>query len=145
MRVFALVLNLFYGFLLNSLVGREGSLVPWKLDHVLIHLDISLGIQAASIARIFQGTCRLIAVLVHDLSCRVLSALGCCGRQGNFNCISGFRARSVDGPCGQFKYRMRTKARGNAPRADAALYFSDSIFAVQVDEVDGEAHEECVH
>jgi len=53
--VFALVLNLFYGFLLNTLMGREGGLVPWKFDHVLFHLDASLGIQAAAIAGPLQG------------------------------------------------------------------------------------------
>jgi hypothetical protein len=48
--VFALILNLFYGALLNTLMGREGSIFPWKYDHVLFHMDVALGIQAASIA-----------------------------------------------------------------------------------------------
>ena len=53
--VFALVFNLFYGVLLNIFMSREGSIFPWKFDHVLFRLDASLGIQAASIARPLQG------------------------------------------------------------------------------------------
>ncbi|HKN22563.1 MAG TPA: phosphatase PAP2 family protein [Terracidiphilus sp.] len=53
--VFALVLNLFYGVLLNIFMGREGAVFPWKFDHVLFRLDAALGIQAASIARPLQG------------------------------------------------------------------------------------------
>lgn len=53
--VFALVLNLFYGVFLNIFMGREGSIFPWKFDHVLFRLDASLGIQAACIARPLQG------------------------------------------------------------------------------------------
>jgi hypothetical protein len=53
--VFALVLNLFYGVFLNICMSREGSIFPWKFDHVLFRLDACLGIQAASIARPLQG------------------------------------------------------------------------------------------
>ncbi|HTW77982.1 MAG TPA: phosphatase PAP2 family protein [Terracidiphilus sp.] len=57
--VLALVLNLFYGFLLTTFMTGEGSLLPWKYDHILYHLDQSLGIHAASIARPLQGAWRL--------------------------------------------------------------------------------------
>jgi len=57
--VFALVLNLFYGVLLNLLMGREGSLFPWKYDRLLFRIDASLGIQAAWIARPLQGFLRI--------------------------------------------------------------------------------------
>jgi len=55
----ALVLNLFYGFLLSTLMGREGGLVPWKFDHVLYHMDASLGVQTAAIAGPLQGFWRI--------------------------------------------------------------------------------------
>jgi hypothetical protein len=53
--VFALVLNLFYGVFLNIFMSREGSIFPWKFDHILFHLDASLGIPAAAIARPLEG------------------------------------------------------------------------------------------
>ncbi|MGA7339120.1 MAG: phosphatase PAP2 family protein [Terracidiphilus sp.] len=52
--VFALVLNLFYGFLLTVFMEREGSLFPWKFDHVLFRMDESLGLQAVWLARPLQ-------------------------------------------------------------------------------------------
>jgi len=65
--VFALVLNLFYGFLLNTLMGREGSLFPWKFDYVLFHMDASLGIPSSLIARPLQGFMRTPLVIVYQL------------------------------------------------------------------------------
>jgi hypothetical protein len=59
MLVFALVLNLFYGFLLTVFMQREGSLFPWKFDYILFHMDQALGIQAAWIARPLQGFLRI--------------------------------------------------------------------------------------
>jgi hypothetical protein len=53
--VFALVLNLFYGVLFTILMDREGSFFPWKFDHVLFHMDESLGLQTAVIAGRLQG------------------------------------------------------------------------------------------
>jgi PAP2 superfamily len=64
--VFALVLNLFYGVLLNIFMGREGSAFPWKYDHVLFRLDTSLGIPAASIARHLQGPLRVPLWVVYQ-------------------------------------------------------------------------------
>src|ERR1700759_2472169 len=49
--VVALVVNLFYGWLLSFVMGRENGLVPWKYDYVLVNLDESLGMHAATIAR----------------------------------------------------------------------------------------------
>src|SRR5437660_11446619 len=37
--VIALVINLFYRWLLSTLMGRENSLVPLKYDYVLLNLD----------------------------------------------------------------------------------------------------------
>ena len=64
--VFALVLNLFYGVLLNLFMGREGAIFPWKFDHVLLRLDASLGIQAACIARPLQGFLHIPLWLVYQ-------------------------------------------------------------------------------
>jgi hypothetical protein len=52
--VVALVVNLFYGWLLTSVMGRENGLVPWKYDYVLANLDRSLGVPTAGIAQALQ-------------------------------------------------------------------------------------------
>ena len=65
--VFALVLNLFYGFLLTTLMSGEGSLFPWKFDHILFYVDQSLGIQSAAIARPLQGFMRVPLWIVYQL------------------------------------------------------------------------------
>jgi hypothetical protein len=53
--VFALVLNLFYGFLLTVFMKAEGSLFPWKFDQVLFRIDAAFGIQAVTLARPLQA------------------------------------------------------------------------------------------
>lgn len=50
----ALVLNLFYGWLLSFVMGRENGLVPWKYDYVLASLDQSLGFPTTGIAEELQ-------------------------------------------------------------------------------------------
>jgi hypothetical protein len=68
--VFALVLNLFYGFLLTVTMQREGSLFPWKFDFVLFRVDQALGLQAAAIARplqsAFEGALRIPLYVVYQ-------------------------------------------------------------------------------
>jgi hypothetical protein len=64
--VFALVLNLFYGFLLTVFMQKEGSLFPWKFDYVLFRMDASLGLQAAAIARPLQGALRVPLYIVYQ-------------------------------------------------------------------------------
>ena len=64
--VVALVMNLFYGFLLTRFMTGEGSLLPWKYDHILYHLDQSLGIYAASIARPLQGVWRVPLMIAYQ-------------------------------------------------------------------------------
>ncbi len=64
--VFALVLNLFYGFLLTVFMEREGSLFPWKFDYVLFRMDASLGLQAAVLARPLQGALRVPLYIVYQ-------------------------------------------------------------------------------
>jgi hypothetical protein len=65
--VIALVVNLFYGFLLSFVMGRENGLVPWKYDYVLARLDEALGITAAPIAARLQGWARIPLMVVYQL------------------------------------------------------------------------------
>jgi hypothetical protein len=53
--VFALVLNLFFGSLLNVFMGKESSLLPWKYDYVLFAVDRALGLSTTAIAIPLQG------------------------------------------------------------------------------------------
>jgi hypothetical protein len=64
--VFALVLNLFYGFLLTVFMQREGSLFPWKFDFVLFRLDLAFGLPAAAIARPLQDAWRIPLYVVYQ-------------------------------------------------------------------------------
>jgi hypothetical protein len=65
--VFALTLNLFFGFLLTTFMGREGGLLPWKYDPVLFALDRALGVSAAAIAYPLQGVCRTPLIVIYQL------------------------------------------------------------------------------
>lgn len=62
----ALVMNLFYGFFFTKFMTGEGSLLPWKYDHILYHLDQALGIHAASIAGPLQGFWRGPLLIVYQ-------------------------------------------------------------------------------
>jgi PAP2 superfamily len=64
--VLALVMNLFYGFFFTKFMTGEDSLLPWKYDHILYHLDQSLGIHAASIARPLQGSWRVPLLVAYQ-------------------------------------------------------------------------------
>ncbi|MGO9336873.1 MAG: phosphatase PAP2 family protein [Terracidiphilus sp.] len=66
MLVFALTLNLFFGFLLTTFMGKEGGLLPFKFDYVLAAIDDSLGIRAASIARPLEGFWRVPLIVVYQ-------------------------------------------------------------------------------
>ena len=66
MLVFALTLNLFFGFLLTTFMGKEGGLLPFKFDYVLAAIDDSLGIRAASIARPLEAFWRTPLVVVYQ-------------------------------------------------------------------------------
>lgn len=65
--VFALILNLFFGFLLTVFMSREGGLLPWKYDYVLFALDRALGITAAPIAVSLQGLFRIPLFVIYQL------------------------------------------------------------------------------
>ncbi len=65
--VFALILNLFFGFLLTVFMSREGGLLPWKYDYVLFALDRALGVTAAPIASSLQGFLRIPLIVTYQL------------------------------------------------------------------------------
>jgi hypothetical protein len=65
--VLALVMNLFYGFFFTKFMTSEGSLLPWRYDYILYHLDQSLGIHAAAIARPLQGFWRVPLLVAYQL------------------------------------------------------------------------------
>jgi hypothetical protein len=65
--VFALILNLFYGWLLTVVLGRENSLLPSKYDYVLIHIDAALGVSTAAIALQLQTAWRIPLIVVYQL------------------------------------------------------------------------------
>jgi hypothetical protein len=65
--VMALTLNLFFGFLLNVFMSREGSLLPLKYDDVLFRVDASLGVSAAAVALPLQGAWRIPLLVVYQL------------------------------------------------------------------------------
>jgi hypothetical protein len=65
--VFALILNLFYGWLLTVFMSHEDGLLPWKYDHVLLHVDDSLGVSTALLAFPLQGAWRIPLFVVYQL------------------------------------------------------------------------------
>jgi hypothetical protein len=65
--VFALILNLAFGFLLTVFMSREGGLLPWKYDYVLFSLDRALGVTAAPIASALQGSFRIPLIVTYQL------------------------------------------------------------------------------
>jgi hypothetical protein len=83
MLVFALTMNLFFGFMLTFFMGREGGLLPWKYDHVLAAMDASLGVQAAPIARFLEGAWRGPLILVYQLMVPMMICWFFVTRRGN--------------------------------------------------------------
>jgi len=65
--VFALTINVFFGFFLNVLMGSEGGLLPFKYDRVLVAMDRSLGVTAAALAPELQGFWRIPLIVVYQL------------------------------------------------------------------------------
>ena len=98
--VFALVLNLFYGVLLNIFMSREGAIFPWKFDHVLFLMDASLGIQAASIARPLQGFLHIPLWIVYQSMVPMMIAwfLLTRNRRSPGSIILAYVAELVSGP-----------------------------------------------
>ena len=55
--VFALTLNLFFGFLLTITMGTEGGLLPWKYDYVFFTIDRALGMPAPQLHGVCRASC----------------------------------------------------------------------------------------
>jgi hypothetical protein len=66
--VFGLVVNIFFGTLLNLFMTKEDSLLPWKYDHILFQIDKALGISAASIALPLQSVWRIPLLVIYHSS-----------------------------------------------------------------------------
>jgi hypothetical protein len=98
--VFALVLNLFYGFLLTTVMGREGGMFPWKFDHILFRVDQSLGLQAAVIARPLQGAWRIPLWVIYQLMVPMMIAwfLVTTSRKLRASVVLAYVAELVAGP-----------------------------------------------
>ena len=98
--VFALVLNLFYGFLLTTTMSREGGIFPWKFDHILFCVDRSLGLQAAAVARPLQGVMRVPLWIVYQLMVPMMIAwfLVTSYRKPRTSIVLAYVAELVAGP-----------------------------------------------
>jgi hypothetical protein len=98
--VFALVINLFYGVLLNLLMGHEGSLFPWKFDRVLLHIDQALGIQAPVLAGHLQGFLRIPLWMIYQLMVPMMIVWFLVTRysRGSGSIIMAYVAELVCGP-----------------------------------------------
>jgi hypothetical protein len=83
MLVFALTLNLFFGFLLHIFMGKEGGMLPWKYDPVLYNMDRVLGVSAAAVARPLQGLPRIPLIVTYQLMVPVMIAWFFVTRSGN--------------------------------------------------------------
>lgn len=62
-----------------------------------------------------------------------------------FELISGRSLRACNNARREFNDRVRGKTRRKSPWADVASDFFNSLFAVDIDEVDGELHKKSVH
>ena len=98
--VIALVVNLFYGFLLTTFMGRENSLFPLKYDYVLFHLDSSLGRWATDAASHLQGPFYFPLWLFYQLMVPMMIAwfLVVKHGQGRGSIVVAYIAEMVTGP-----------------------------------------------
>ena len=97
--VVALVINLFYGFFLSFVMGRENGLVPWKFDYVLARLDESLGIPTAAIAAFLQPA-RIPLLVVYELMVPMMIAWFLIARRSRISgsLIAAYIAEMIVGP-----------------------------------------------
>jgi len=97
--VVALVVNLFYGWLLSSVMGRENGLVPWKYDYVLARLDETLSIPTASIAGALQPM-RSALLVVYQLMVPMMIAWFLVARRHRISgsLVVAYVAEMVTGP-----------------------------------------------
>lgn len=100
MLVFALTLNLVFGSLLTFFMGREGSLLPWKYDHILFQVDGSLGISTATIARPLQGFIRVPLEVVYQMMVPMMICWFLVSRYRNLrgSVVMAYAAELIAGP-----------------------------------------------
>ncbi len=98
--VIAFVINLFYGFLLTVVMGKENGLVPWKYDYILLKLDEGLGVSAASLAAMLQGAARIPLNVVYQwmVPMTICWYLVTRNRKGQGSVIVAYIAEMVTGP-----------------------------------------------
>jgi hypothetical protein len=97
--VIALVINLFYGWVLSFVMGRENGLVPWKYDYILLHLDDALGIPASAVAAMLQPA-HLPLLVIYQLMVPMMIAWFLVARQGrnSGSIVVAYVAEMVAGP-----------------------------------------------
>jgi hypothetical protein len=94
-----LVINLFYGWLLSFVMGRENGLVPWKFDYVLAGLDQSLGVPTANIAAVLQPF-RLPLLVIYQLMVPMMIAWFLVSRRNRLSesLVVAYVAEMIAGP-----------------------------------------------
>ena len=76
------------------------------------------------------------------LAHRRVCVLRCMGRGKNLQRVAALRLGSADRSRGEFKNGVRGKADRKPPGRNAFAYLADSVVAIDVNEIDGELHEE---
>jgi hypothetical protein len=95
----ALVINLFYGWLLSIVMGHENGLVPWKYDYVLFNLDHALGVPGTAIAQMLQQV-RIPLLVTYELMVPMMIAWFLVARRHNASgsIVVAYVAEMITGP-----------------------------------------------
>ena len=98
--VLALVINLFYGWLLTVVMGKEDGLVPWKFDSVLAVLDQALGVPWTLVANGLNGDMRIPLRVVYELMVPMMVAWFLVAREGRASgsLVLAYVSEMVTGP-----------------------------------------------
>lgn len=132
MLVIALVVNMFYGFLLSTVMGKENGLVPWKYDYILADLDRALGLSGTRLSLALQGAVRMPLVIVYQTLVPMMVAwfLVARARRAPGSIVIAYVAEMVVGPilyavvpaCGPV-YAFRAKWLAPPPVAPGLVRF----------------------
>jgi hypothetical protein len=95
----ALVINLFYGWLLSIVMGHENGLVPWKYDYVLFNLDHTLRVPGTAIAQMLQQV-RIPLLVTYELMVPMMIAWFLVARRHNASgsIVVAYVAEMITGP-----------------------------------------------
>ncbi|HWC98091.1 MAG TPA: phosphatase PAP2 family protein [Candidatus Sulfopaludibacter sp.] len=98
--VLAFVLNVFYGFTLQVVMGHADGLMPWKFDYYLDNLDVALGFPAYWTIRIFGATPQLGLALAYHLlvPMMIFSYANSRRRKGHPTVFQAYAAELAVGP-----------------------------------------------